>query len=245
MGRRMMLLLAALVVAAIGTSSIFFYVRKADERALKDQRPVEVLVAKTLIKAGTTGLEAERQGAFRLQRIPLAATIAGHLRDTRSITSLVAVSDIQPGEQIIPQKFALPGSTSGLPIPVGKMAMSVQLGDPQRVAGFVKPGSEVAVFVTIAVPPKPGDPPGAGAATTRVLFPRIEVIAIGPTTLRPATKGQGNTESLPTAILTLAVDQKQAEKLVVAQSGALYLALLTKDSKVTADTGTTVGTLFG
>ena len=47
----------------------------------------------------------------------------------------------------------MPAGTSGaLPIPSGKVAMSVQLGDPQRVAGFVKPGSEIAVFVTIAQP---------------------------------------------------------------------------------------------
>lgn len=244
MGRRMVLLLAALLVAALGTASIFLYVDRADDRALKDQRPVEVLVAKTLIKAGTTGSEAERQGAFRLQRIPLAATIAGHLRDTRSITGLVAVGDIHPGEQIIPAKFAQAGSTSGLPIPVGKMAMSVQLGDPERVAGFVKPGSEVAIFVTMTLPATPGQPAVPGA-TTRVLIPRVEVIAVGPTTLRPATKGQGNTESTPTAILTLAVDQGQAEKLVAAQVGRLYLALLTKDSKVTDGAGTTTGTLFG
>jgi pilus assembly protein CpaB len=240
----MVLLLAALVVAALGTASIFFYVDRADDRALQDQRPVEVLVAKTLIKAGTTAAEAERLGSFRLQRIPLAATVAGHLRDTRSISTLVAVSDIHPGEQIIPQKFAQAGSTSGLPIPAGKMAMSVQLGDPERVAGFVKPGSEVAIFLTMQLPPRPGTPPPPGP-TTRVLIPRVEVIAVGPTTLRPATKGQGNTEATPTAILTLAVDQDQAEKLVVAQSGRLYLALLTKESKITDGGGTDVGTLFG
>jgi pilus assembly protein CpaB len=226
MGRRTVLLVAAIVVAALGTALIFAYVNRTDERALKDQRPVQVLVAKTVIKAGTTAAEAERLGAFKLQVIPQSATIAGYLTDTRSISTLVAVSDIFPGEQIIPAKFVAPGGSSALTIPTGKIAVSVQLGDPQRVAGFVQPGSEVAIFFTFKV--------GSAAALTRLLLPRVTVIAVGPTSLRPATTGQGNKEPVPTAILTLAVEQRQGEKLIFAASagGGLYFGLLTKDSKV-------------
>jgi pilus assembly protein CpaB len=233
MGRRTVLLVAAVVVAALGTALIFAYVNRTDERALKDQRPVQVLVAKTLIKAGTSGAEAERQGAFKLQVIPQSATIAGYLTDTRSISPLVAVGDIFPGEQIIPAKFVAPGSSSALTIPTGKLAISVQLGDPERVAGFVAPGSEVAIFVTITPPPPTGGGP-APVKQTRLLLARVTVIAVGPTTLRPATSGgPTNTEALPTAILTLALNQLEAEKVVYAsQSGQLYFGLLTKDSKV-------------
>jgi pilus assembly protein CpaB len=231
MGRRTVLLVAAIVVAALGTALIFAYVNRTDERALKDQRPVQVLVAKTLIKTGTSGADAERQGAFKLQVIPQSATIAGYLTDTRTITSLVAVSDIFPGEQIIPAKFVAPGSASTITIPTGKLALSVQLGDPERVAGFVQPGSEVAVFVTFTPPPTPGAPPPL--KLTRLLLARVTVIGVGPTTLRPATSGPTNTEALPTAILTLALNQLESEKVVFAsQSGQLYFGLLTKDSKV-------------
>lgn len=239
MGRRTVLLVAAVVVAALGTALIFAYVNRTDERALKDQRPVQVLVAKTLIKAGTTGAEAERLGAFKLQVIPQSATIAGYLTDTRPISALVAVGDIFPGEQIIPAKFVAPGGSSSLTIPAGKMAISVQLGDPERVAGFVQPGSEVAVFVTFKA--------GNAAALTRILLTRVTVIAVGPTSLRPSTAGQGNTEPVPTAILTLALDQRQAEKLVYAASGGgggLYFALLNKDSKVAPGPAMDVRTLF-
>ncbi len=244
MGRRTMLLVAAIVVAAIGTILIFAYVSKADDRALKNQEPVEVLVAKTLIKAGTLGAEAERQGAFRLQRIPRDSTIVGVLSDPRPISTLVAVSDIFPGEQIITAKFAAAGTTSALPIPPGKVAISVQLGDPQRVAGFVQPGAEVAVFLTITPTAVPGQQLAPGP-TTRVLLTRVTVIAVGPTTLRPATDGQGNKESLPTAILTLALDQVQSQKIIFAsQNGQLYFGLLTKDSKVAPGAGIDGRTLF-
>jgi pilus assembly protein CpaB len=229
-GRRTLLLVAAIVVAALGTILIFAYVHNADNRALKDQEPVEVLVAKNLIKAGTLGSEAERTGDFKLQKIPRSATIEGVLSDPRPISNLVAVSDVYPGEQIITAKFAQSGTTSILPIPPGKIAVSARLGDPERVAGFVQPGSEIAVFVSIT----PTEPvPGVTGEITRILLPKMTVLAIGPTTLRAAPEGEGNKEALPTAILTLAADQVQAEKLIWAQRhGALYLGLLTEDSKI-------------
>ncbi|HEV2888770.1 MAG TPA: Flp pilus assembly protein CpaB [Frankiaceae bacterium] len=243
MGRRTVLLIAAIVVAALGTTLVYFYVSRTDERAIEDQQPVEVLVAKTLIKAGTTGLAAERSGSFRLETVPKSVRIEGALTATGAIGDLVAVSDIFPGEQIIQAKFVVPGSAGALPIPSGKVAMSVQLGDPQRVAGFVKPGSDVAIFVTIAVPPRAGQP--VGAAATRLLLPRISVLAVGPTTLRPATGTDANKETVPTAILTLSVDQVQAEKLIFAsQNGLLYFTLLTKDSKVAPGPGIDATTLF-
>ena len=36
----------------------------------------------------------------------------------------------------------------GLTIPKGKIAISVNLSDPARVAGFVNPGDKVAIFLT-------------------------------------------------------------------------------------------------
>lgn len=244
MGRRTLLLVAAIVVAALGTTLVFAYVKRADDRALKDQEPTEVLVAKSLIKAGTTVEAAERQGLFTLRRIPLSATVDGYLKNTRDIANLVAVSDIFSGEQIIKDKFANVGSTTGLPIPAGKLGTAVQLGDPQRVAGFVQPGSEIAVFVTLS------GATGAGASATtgvvtRLLLPRVSVMAIGPTTLRPATNGQGNKETLPTALLTLALDQKQAQKVIwAAENARLWFSLLDKDSKTAPGPGTDARNLF-
>ena len=46
MGRRLALLIAAVLAAALGTSLVYAYVNKADDRAIAGQRPVNVLVAK-------------------------------------------------------------------------------------------------------------------------------------------------------------------------------------------------------
>jgi pilus assembly protein CpaB len=237
MGRRTVLLVTALVVAAIGTVLVFAYVRGVDDRALKDQAPVEVLVAKSQIAAGTRAGDAERAGAFKVERIAGNAVAPGALSAIAPITDLVAASDIFPGEQILRAKFTTAGTVDTLAIPAGKLAVSVQLGDPQRVAGFVKPGSEVAIFVSvkpIAVGPNGQTASNNHNEYTRLLLGRITVLAVGPTTLRPATNGTGNTETVPTAILTLALDQVQAQKVILGEtSGALYFALLNKGSKVT------------
>lgn len=247
MGRRTLLLVAALVVASLGTLLIFAYVRDADDRALKDQEPQKVLVAKTLIKAGTSGADAQSNAAFETRNIPASAVIEGALSEIRPIENLVAVADIFPGEQIITAKFATSGETTILPIASGKIAISVQMGDPQRVAGFVQPGSEVVIFVSGDVIVR-----GANAtitenkAITTVLLPRVKVLAIGPTTLRTtATGAAGNKESLPTAILSLETTQAEAQKIIFAQNnGDLYFGLRNDDSRITINRPTGAGNLF-
>jgi len=97
--------------------------------------------------------------------------------------------------------------------------------------------------------------------TTRILLPRVEVIAIGTrgdtgsatsTGNRPTTAGTGTTgtpqdasSSGATLLVTVAVTQDEAERLVHAvQTGTLYLALLDDTSDVRPDLGITNKSLF-
>jgi pilus assembly protein CpaB len=89
----------------------------------------------------------------------------------------------------------------------------------------------------------------AGQEATRFLLPSVEVIATGATTVVPTTTGTGSsaqTEALPKAIMTLAVSQAEAQKIVYgSQHGQMYFTLLGKDAKVDlGDTGTTAKNLF-
>ena len=243
MGRRTILLIAALVVAALGTILVFLYAQNANDRAQADQDPVQVLVAKADVNAGTTGQGAQDAGAFELKTVTKGSVAPGALSTVTPIANQVALAPIFVGQQILSQQFGASASaTSSLPIPKGKLAISVRLGDPERVAGFVQPGSNVAVFVTVA-----------GGANTqadavRVLIPRVQVIAVGPTTVVSQVSqddsGNTNTEELPKALLTLAVDQTQASKVILAQQkGAIYFGLLTNTSVVTPGAGVAVGSL--
>lgn len=247
MGRRTVLLISALLVAALGTALVFLYVRGADQRAAEGQELVEVLFAKNQVNAGTTGSDAASAGSFELREVASNSVAAGALSDVTPISTEVALAPIFPGQQILQQQWGPPGSASALPIPDGKMAVSVQLDDPARVAGFVTNGSEVAVFLTIDNP-NPAQREQT-PTVTQVLLPRVEVIGTGSTTLVTLTTtdedGQQNEEQIPKAILTLAVDQAQASKLIYGtQQGQLYLGLLTDASKVAPGGPVTSQNLF-
>jgi pilus assembly protein CpaB len=245
MARRTLLLVAAVLVAAVGTALIFLYVNGVNDRAVADQSPQRVLVAKTQIAAGTTAADAAKAGAFELKTFAKNSVAPGALSDITPIANEVALSTVFPGQQILTAQFGAVGSTSALQIPGSTLAMSVQLTDPARVAGFVEPGSSIAVFVTL--PPLPGGEP---RTSTRLLLPKVQVVAVGPTTTTPQTStnaqtGQTNTEQISKAILTLAVSQKDAQKIIFAQSsGTLYFGLLTANSKVAPGTGTAAQNLF-
>ena len=123
------------------------------------------------------------------------------------------------------------------------MAISVNLTDPARVAGFVNPGSEVTIFMN-----------GADLATqepfTRMLLDRVTVLGVGSTTPTTTTttteEGEAVTEQLPKTLLTLSLSQADAEKVLYASTnGQLAFALLTADSEVGTNPGVTSQNLFG
>jgi pilus assembly protein CpaB len=239
MSRRVILLIAAVLIAALGATGVFLYVRNVETEAEAEQELVEVLVATQTVPAGQTAAEAEAAGSFALTEISAEAAAPGALSSIDPIRDLQALSPLYAGEQILEQKFGTLGSAVPIPIPEGRLAASVQLSDPARVAGFVAPGSEVAIFFT-AVPPVAAEGE-EGEATetdtfTTVLLPRVEVIGTGQTTVVSRTttteEGTQTTEDISLAILTLALTQEEAQQVVQAQTqGSLYFGLLTDTSE--------------
>jgi pilus assembly protein CpaB len=238
-GRRLALLLAAVLVAALGTTLVFAYVKKADDRAIADQRPVTVLIAKATIAAGTRVIDAANSGAFQSKELPQSAVAPGALSSTEPIKDQVALGTIFPGQQLLSGMFgATAATTASIAIPPGQIAASFSFGDPQRVAGFVQPGSEIVVFLTSSL--------DNSVSSTRVLLPKVTVIAVGPTTITPpANPAQANPEALPRAMLTLALTQAQAQKLIFAQgNGTLYLGLLNDKSVIRPGSGANARNVF-
>ena len=148
MSRRSILLIVALIVAALGTTMIVLYVNSIDARAAQGQEQVKVLTATEVIDAGETVAKAQAAGKLEKTDVVREDMVEGALTSTTSIEDQVSLGTIYPGEQIISSKFGAPGSADTLSIPDDKLAISVELTDPARVAGFVNPGSEVAIFVS-------------------------------------------------------------------------------------------------
>jgi pilus assembly protein CpaB len=240
MDRRKALLAVAAVIAALGTLLVFLYVRGADTRADERYGAVEVLRVVKLIGAGEKVEDAQAAGKLETSSVSQQDLLPDALTGTEPIAGKVATTAIYPGEQLISSKFGTSGAVSGLQIPKGKIAISVNVSDPGRVAGFVNPGDKVAVFMNGAS--------GAGPFT-RLLLPNVQIIAAGTTTMVAQTttdaSGAQVTDQLPKALLTLAVTQSEAERVLFASgNGELALGLTNPDSQVAASKGVSDVNLF-
>jgi len=240
MDRRKALLAVAAVIAALGTLLVFLYVRGADTRADERYEAVQVLRVVKPIAAGETVEAAQAAGKFETSSVSQKDQLPSALTGTETIQGKVAVTALYPGEQLISSKFGATGAATGLTIPKGKIAISINLTDPSRVAGFVNPGDKVAIFMTGT------DTEATGFS--RLLLPKIQVIGVGTTTMVATTTteaGVETTDQLPKTLLTVAVTQEEAERVLFASSnGELSFGLLNNDSKAAATKGVTSQNLF-
>ena len=266
MSRRITTISAALVLALLGTLLVVVYVGRADARALDGVQTVTVLVAKEPLKKGQTLASAKAAGLLAEEMLPRKVVPAAALTTVQAADeALVFANDVTPGEVIQrPRLVANVEPPDKLVIPAGKLAVTVRLEDPARVSSFVEVGSDIAVFDSYNVfegneggswtpsGDRLADQPQANKAT-RVLLPRVEVLAVG----RSFTEGappppaddaaSGTTapaEDKTLTLITVAVDQREAEKLIHGtQTGTLYLGLL-DTYEVTPGPGVDNRTLF-
>jgi pilus assembly protein CpaB len=238
MARRSVLLIVAVLIALAGTAMIVLYVQGIDERATEGQELVEVLVATEALEVGESVEAAQEAGKFDTREVRRTDVVDGALSSTSAISDLVATGPIYPGEQLIAKKFGTLGDTQSLVIPEDMMAVSIELTDFERVAGFVNPGNEVAVFATVLSPVAllPNDTERKLPSYTRIVLTRNLVLGVGTTSVTSRTTqgedGETATEEVARTILTIAVTQEQAEKLIQAdRTSELNFALLTDESQ--------------
>jgi pilus assembly protein CpaB len=240
MNRRTVLLLAAALVAAMGTALVFLYVQGADNRAEERFDTVEVLRAVTTIETGESIDDAAKNGKLALQPVAKNDLLPNSQTSTEALSGQVATTTIYPGEQIVSDKFGQAAEAlaakSDLDVPKGNIAISVSLSDPGRVAGFINPGSEVAIIYT-------------QSEFSRVLLPQVTVLGVGSTTTTTQTtttpEGEQTTSEMPQTLLTLSLSKEEAEKVTFAVSnGEIVLGLRTPESTVKPGPGATSANLF-
>ncbi len=244
MGRRKVLLVVAVVVAAMGAALVFVYARGAENRAAEKFETVDVLVVKTAIERGESANSAYESGKIDIQQVPQQQVLTGATADGAAFTDQYALTTMFPGEQLIPEKFGGADEVEAettLPLPEGMVAISINLSDTARVGPFIRPGAKVGVFITGTLPPE-------NVPTTKLLMRDLLVLAIGSTTTVAPSADEGEaapTEQLPNTLFTLAVSQKQAEKILFAQGlGELAFALSNANSDLKPGDGVRAEDLF-
>lgn len=262
MTRRILAILLALALAVFGTAAVLLYVKRADDRAVAGMRPVDVLVAKDRVPAGTTGETIRTRNLVETIKLPAATVPLDEVltRVPAELDKLVVTSDLQPGQVVLRRMFSAQTRTAGgLAIPEGKVAVSVEATMAEQVAGYVRPGTQVAVYATYRVITSDGKTltlgtSGEGIKGTAVLLPKVEVIAVGSygegvTTVRPIdgdNRDENNQEGRAAVLVTVAVTSEEAAKLIhAAEANAIYLALLNDSSDVKIGDGIDSRTIFG
>jgi pilus assembly protein CpaB len=241
MRRRIVLLAVAVLIAALGAGMVAVYVNGASgtppAAATTKEKLVKVLTATSLINVGETAGQAQSEGKIALTPMSSASVVTGALTSIDTMADQVALSSIYPGEQILALKFgATVASETLLPVPKGKVAISVELTDPGRVAGFVTPGSHVAIFVTFT---NSGGDTGP-ESFTRILVTDVVVIGVGPTTVLTSKDAAADPSSTAVAqtVLTVPLSQRDADLVTFAASNdVLSFGLLGTGTKLTSDDG--------
>jgi pilus assembly protein CpaB len=253
MGRRVLVVLAAVVVALIGVAAVVVYAQGADARAVADQQPQTVYIAKLLVPAGTTAAEAVATGLMVPTQVAAKGLPLGALSTVDEATGkLLALTDIAPGEFVTAGRFgSTPLGQKAIQVPDGQVAISLALSDPARVGAFVSPGSHIVIYDTYVPPVAAAGTTAAAAAAaakqTRVLLDDVLVIAMGSTTLTPPAATAGAAQPAAAgALVTVALPPALAAKLVQGiQTGTLYAGLRGTDTKTDLAQIVSDATLFG
>ncbi len=247
MNRRILLVILAVGLALGGTLAVYAYAHNADQRAIDNTRAAKVLIVDKEVPAGTSWADAVKGGFFSNERVPVNSAPTTAVADTNAAIPLdeVATATIASGQIVVRQMFGSHTPTTGvLPIPKGLIAISVSAPKNADVAGFVQAGSEVAVFHTFKLKSpqlaKSGATAGDDLMATKLLLARVEVLAVSqdaPSDLNGGKTDNGN-NSTDNVLVTMAMSQKDAERLILAQNtGDLYVGLLSQSSVTDADDG--------
>ncbi|MEV7606263.1 Flp pilus assembly protein CpaB [Paenarthrobacter sp. NPDC089322] len=223
---------AAALLAVIGVILVFSYAQGADQRAVQNLAPVDVLLVKVPIPAGTP-VEAMKD-SLTAQQLPESAVPASAIRTLGESAGKVAAVDLVPGEPLVAERLVAPEElkTSGnVKVPAGLQEVSFQL-EPQRVVGGrVVPGDTVGIFISMAsggIEAKP-DKETTELTIHKVLVTAVqrapEAAASNSSTPSPSpgpAAADPRDSALPTGslLLTVAVNDVDATKIVFASEYA-------------------------
>lgn len=225
---------AGVIVSFLGIVSVIAYGRSVERRSAGGST-VAAYTASSDIPAGTSGAEAAR--SMRRVSVPKTVRPSTAVSDPAQIDGRIAVRSIATGEVVTTTQFGTTATTpaSGLEIPPGYNAVSVNLPSPQGVAHYAGPGDIVNVYVTLKAD---GDPKGPGAQT-KLILSNVQVLS----DQTPGAKaGPGGTGEV---LLTLALQPKDAEKLIFAkETGSVWFGLVRPGDAPAATVGQSSATVL-
>lgn len=258
MKTRVLTITLAAVLAVLGMVAILAYVHQANARAVNGLRAETVKVAAGAIPAGTSLSKAQQEHLLSTEKVPESSLTTQAVQSvTPTNENLVVSGTVAKGQVLLQNMLASASSVTasgGFVIPAGMVAVTVNMCVSEAVADYVTPGSNVAVFDTTVAggyqrscdTGHPALPTGAianvNSANTVLVLTKAQVLAVGQ---NPGGQGTsaGSSATVTTdpsnssssssgeVLVTLAVDQADAERLILMDEvGLPYMALLGSNS---------------
>ena len=97
--RRIIGILAAVILATIGTVALVGYVQSAKDKAVAQERMVEVYVVDKLVPKGAAAETIK--ASVSVEQIPARLEQPGAITDLEEVGANVAATDLQPGDQLL------------------------------------------------------------------------------------------------------------------------------------------------
>jgi pilus assembly protein CpaB len=227
---------AAVVLAIVGAILVVSYAHGADERAVKNLEPVDVLVVAKAVPAGTS---VERLLPFLMaEKLPGTAVAKSALPNLDGLAGKVTAVELLPGEQLVAERIIapeIPQPGGPVQVPEGLQEISFQL-EAQRVAGGrLAPGDHIGIFISLkagGIEAKP-DKETTQLTLHKVLVTAVQGAPVPTTAPSPQPSASGSAAApveatpLPAGpmILTVAVNDVDATRIVYgAEFGTLWLS---------------------
>lgn len=210
-GFRVRYILVPLLLAAIVTGAVYFYLNGSQTTGGRFAT-TQVVIALKAIPAKTV-LSADMLGT---KAIPREFLLPNAITDIAEATGKLCLTPLAEGEMIVRGKLDAKATAGGLAyqIPPGMRALTVAISETIAVAGFPQPGDAVDVLATFS-PSQNVDP------VTRTILENVPILAVGTKTDAKGTAGSGGLTSM-----TLCVSSSQAITLTHAAAiGTIKMAL--------------------
>jgi Flp pilus assembly protein CpaB len=136
-----------IVAAVLAAIALLVYLKQYRNSVNSGNQTVSVLVAKSLIQAGTPGDVVGTTHLYQISAIPKKQVLTGAFVDPATLKGKVAATDVYPGQQITSAEFT--ASAGGLTqnLATDQRAIVVPLDSPGEVGGQLGAGNHVDVWV--------------------------------------------------------------------------------------------------
>jgi pilus assembly protein CpaB len=165
--RRIVGILVAVILATIGTVALVGYVQSAKDKAVAEERMVDVYVVDKLVPKGAAAETIK--SSVSIEQIPARLEQPGAIDDLQAVGTNVAAADLQPGDQLLAARL-VPKDEVAVEVK-DKVQVAAMLTPERAVGGTLKKGDLVGVYLSFD--PFEYDKAGGDPETVDAIHPTV------------------------------------------------------------------------